>query len=250
MNLLTQILHIASSGASAYILSSGIRDLKTRPDLLAGFQFAESNSVPFLEILRDRAEAEGDLWMAERLERHASDERRHGQIFAHGLKQLNKKAMELQKVNPQTGETQIDESKRSPFFSAYFADYPQTALKPQVMDWEVFLASSYILELDASQEFARLANALPDDDLNANLKKGVLSIAADEGRHSAYLYEAMERRFGTRQTQVLIDQWRTRKVKAMLALVSHFIQHGGQITQMAEEGVPIDMSAEPTPIAA
>ena len=54
--------------------------------------------MPFLEALRDRAQAEGNSWLAERLDRHASDERRHGQIFAHALKQLNKQVIDFKKL--------------------------------------------------------------------------------------------------------------------------------------------------------
>ena len=47
MNLLTYMMHLAGSGASAYFSALQIRDIKTRPNLLAGFQLAESGSVPF-----------------------------------------------------------------------------------------------------------------------------------------------------------------------------------------------------------
>ena len=83
MNFLTQVLHLAGSGAFAYYSAAQIRDSKTRPNILAGFQLAESGSVPFLSALSDRASAEGDTWLAEKLAKHASDETRHGKIFAH-----------------------------------------------------------------------------------------------------------------------------------------------------------------------
>ena len=98
MNFLTPLLHLAGSGAVAFISARSLRDLQTRPNVLAGFQLAESGSVPFLEALRDRAQAEGNSWLAERLDRHASDERRHGQIFAHALKQLNKQVIDFKKL--------------------------------------------------------------------------------------------------------------------------------------------------------
>lgn len=249
MNLLTQVLHIVGSGASAYILSSGIRDRATRPNLLAGFQMAESGSVPFLQALRDRADAEGETWLAERLDRHANDEKRHGQIFAHGLKQLNHRVMDFSKMREREKAKEIDgrpdESKRSPFFGGYFEGYTQEQLKPQNIDWAVFLASTYILELDASKDFVRMADALPNDAVSANLKKGILSVAADETGHAAYLREAMERRYGTRKTQILIDEWRTRKVKAMFASVQNFLEKGGKMAQMVEEGAPVDMAETP-----
>ncbi|MBW4441525.1 MAG: ferritin-like domain-containing protein [Plectolyngbya sp. WJT66-NPBG17] len=244
MNLLTQVLHIVGSGASAYILSSSIRDPKTRPNLIAGFQMAESGSVPFLQALRDRAASEGETWLAERLDRHASDEKRHGQIFAHGLKQLNQRVMDFGKMREKEIDGRPDESKRSPFFGSYFKGYSQEQLKPENIEWGVFLASTYILELDASKDFLRLSNALPNDATSANLKKGILSVAQDETGHAAYLHEAMERRYGARQTQVLVDEWRTRKVDAMLAAMQNFITKGGKMAQMVEEGAPVDMAAE------
>ncbi|MBD1822544.1 ferritin-like domain-containing protein [Cyanobacteria bacterium FACHB-DQ100] len=249
MNLLTQVLHIIGSGASAYILSSSIRDSKTRPNLIAGFQMAESGSVPFLQALRDRAATEGETWLAERLDRHASDEKRHGQIFAQGLKQLNRRVMDFSKMR----ERELDElgEKRSPFFDAYFKGYSQEQLKPQNIEWSTFLASTYILELDASKDFLRLADALPNDAVSANLKKGIISVAQDETGHAAYLREAMERRYGARETQKLIDEWRTRKVDAMLAAMQSFINKGGKMAQMVEEGAPVDMTeTQAEPVAA
>ena len=82
MNLLTYSLHLLGSGANAYILDRQLRDPLTRPNILAGYQLAESGAVPFLEALRDRAANEGDTWLADRLTRHAADEKRHGLIFA------------------------------------------------------------------------------------------------------------------------------------------------------------------------
>lgn len=118
MNFLTHVLHLAGSGAFAYYSAAQIRDSKTRPNILAGFYFAESGSVPFLSALSDRASAEGDTWLAEKLAKHASDETRHGQIFAHALQQLNKQVIDF-KRQPQTTSTKKSQ-QRSPFFAAFF----------------------------------------------------------------------------------------------------------------------------------
>jgi len=67
MNIFTYALHLVGSAATAYVYARQIRDPLTRPNIVAGFQLAESGSVPFLEALRDRAAAEGDAWLAERL---------------------------------------------------------------------------------------------------------------------------------------------------------------------------------------
>ena len=245
MNFLTQLLHLAGSGAVAFISARSLRDLQTRPNVLAGFQLAESGSVPFLEALRDRAQAEGNAWLAERLDRHASDERRHGQIFAHALKQLNKQVIDFQKLPQKLTDGKPDDRKRSPFFDSYFQGYSQAQLKPQTIDWTVFFASTYILELDASKDFLRMASVLPEDESHsANLRKSLISVAHDETGHAGYLHEAMERHLGSAATEQAIDDWRTRKVNAMFAMVTNFVQKGGQMSSMVEEGAPVDMEAD------
>ncbi|NJR66318.1 MAG: ferritin-like domain-containing protein [Leptolyngbyaceae cyanobacterium CRU_2_3] len=243
MNLLTQFLHLVGSGAVAYITARNLRDLRTRPDMLAGFQLAESGSVPLLEALRDRAIAEGDSWLAEKLERHAQDERRHGQIFAHALKQLDKQVIDFKTLPKETPDGKPDERRRSPFFEAYFQGYSQADLAPQNIDWLLFFASTHILELDANKDFARMATALPEGDVaTANLKKGLMSIAKDEESHAAYLLEALHRRLPYGEVTALVDNWRTRKVEAMMAMVSNLLQKGGKLPSMAQDGIPIEMS--------
>lgn len=223
MNLLTYVLHLAGSGASAYFLARQMRDPLTRPNVLAGFQLAESGSVPFLTNLSQRAAAEGDEWLAEKLATHAADESKHGQIFAHALKQLNKQVIDF-KNQPKTA-SEGKQQQRSPFFAAYFEGYSQEQFKPETLDWIVFMASTYILELDASKDFTRMANVLPEDELTSrNLKQGILSIAEDEKRHASYLYEAMLRRLPEAEVEKQVDEWRTRKVNALLAMVKGMMQ--------------------------
>ena len=218
MNLLTYIMHLAGSGASAYFSALQIRDIKTRPNLLAGFQLAESGSVPFLTNLSQRAAQEGDTWLAEKLAKHAEDEKRHGQIFAHALKQLDKKVRDFKTESSDKSESNTGEKKskqrRSSFFSTYYEGYQGEQLKAECIDWNVFMASTYILELDASKDFARMARALPENDAKArNLKLGMLNIAEDETTHAAYLYEAMQRRMSAIQVQQLVDEWRIAQSK-------------------------------------
>lgn len=243
MNFFTQVLHILGSGATAYISARNLRDLQTRPNTLAGLQLAESGSVPFLKALSERAATEGDTWLAQKLARHAADEHRHGQIFAHALKQVNKQVIDFKQVPKTTADGKPDQRRRSPFFGAYFEGYPQERLSPQQIDWIVFMGSTYILELDASKDFARMAKALPDDEpRSANLKQGMLSIAKDETGHAAYLYEALERRLPAAAVTEVVDEWRTRKVNALLAMVTNLIQKGGQMPSLARDGVPTEMS--------
>jgi len=237
MNFLTQILHLVGSGATAYISARNMRDPLTRPNTLAALHLAESGSVPFLEALRDRATAEGDTWLAERLDRHASDERRHGQIFGQALKQLNKQVIDFKNVPQTTTDGKSDERRRSPFFDAYFEGYEREAMKPEAIDWIVFIASTYILELDASKDFVRMANALPESDpRSASLKKGILSVAQDETRHAAYLRESLERRLSKHEADAVLDEWRTRKVNALLAMVGSLLEKGGKTPTLVQEG--------------
>jgi rubrerythrin len=255
MNLFTQFLHLVGSGATAYITARNLRDLQTRPDMLAGFQMAESGSVPLLEALSQRAIAEGDEWLAAKLARHAEDERRHGQIFAQALKQLNKQVIDFKSapqansesqsnsVSQSNSESQPANRRRSPFFAAYFEGYSQKDLSPEAIDWTVFFASTHILELDACKDFARMATALPDTDAaSTNLKKGLLSIAKDEEGHAAYLLEALHRRLPYAEVTALVDRWRARKVEALMAMVGNLLQKGGKFPSMARDGVPTEMA--------
>ncbi|MBD1852899.1 ferritin-like domain-containing protein [Leptolyngbya sp. FACHB-711] len=247
MNLLTQVLHLVGSGAVAYITAANIRDPKSRPNLLAGFQLAESGSVPFLEALSKRAAAEGDEWLSERLAKHAQDEGRHGQIFAHALKQLNKQVIDFKSLPQKPDDGKPDERRRSPFFEAYYEGYDvKTMFAPDRIDWLLFMGSTYILELDACKDFVRMANALPDDPISLNLKKGMISIAKDEEGHAAYLREAMQRRLGYAKAEALITEWRTRKVNAMIAMATNLLQKGGQLPSMARDGVPSELAENPT----
>lgn len=247
MNFLTQILHLVGSGATAYISARNLRDPLTRPNTLAALQMAESGSVPFLEALRDRAAAEGDAWLAERLDRHANDERRHGQIFAQALKQLNKQVIDFKKVPQTATDGTPDERRRSPFFAAYFEGYGSEVLNPARIDWTVFIASTYILELDASKDFVRMANALPNSDpRSASLKQGILSVAQDETRHAAYLREALERRLPRQAVDQVMDEWRSRKVNALLAMVGGLMQKGGKAPTLVQEGTAVEVMQEAT----
>ncbi len=241
MKLLTQLLQIIGSGAVAYISARNLRDLQTRPNTLAGLQLAESGSVPFLEQLSARAAAEGKDWLATQLSRHADDERRHGQIFAHALKQLNKQAIRLQDIPEKTADGKPDERRRSPFFEAYFKDYSREQLGAETIAWEVFLASTYILEQDASKDFLRMAAALPDGTpQDRSLKLGMVSVAQDETRHAAYLKAAMERLLPAARVESLIDEWRDRKVNAMLAMVGQFLQRSGNLPSLVRDGAPVE----------
>ncbi len=247
MNLFTHVMHLLGSGGVAYIYASQIRDPLTRPNVLAGFQLAESGSVSFLEALSQRAGTEGNTWLAEKLAKHASDENRHGQIFAHALKQLNKQVIDFKSLAKTETNAKPDQQRRSPFFEAYFEGYSQEQFKPGVIDWTVFMGSTYILELDASKDFARMANVLPEDEpTSRSLKKGMLSIAKDETGHAAYLYEAMMRQMPAAEVQKLVDEWRTRKVNAMLAMVSGLLQRSWKMPSMVQDDVPAEMPDDST----
>ncbi|MGF1496406.1 MAG: ferritin family protein [Elainellaceae cyanobacterium] len=248
MNLLTQFLYLVGSGASAYIMARNIADSQTRPNLLAGFQMAESGAVPFLTALSDRAAAEGDEWLAQQLAKHANDERRHGQIFANGLKQMNKQIIDLEKAREEEAAKPPEERRRSPFFDAYYRGYEAADLKPDRISWDVFLGSTHILELDACKDLTLMAKALPlNDPRNVTLQKGIFSIAQDEAGHAAYLKEAMLRRYDYATVERLIDNWRTRKVDALMAMSINMLQRGGNVPAMARDGAPSEMMEEQEP---
>ena len=250
MDFITSILNTIGSGATAYILASRMRDPQTRPNTLAGFQMAESGAVPFLTKLAARASAEGDTWLAEKLEVHAADEERHGQIFAHGLKQLGKevKSAEEMKQQPQVEDKSGKAKKSSPFFSKFYRDYEPADLKAEKIDWLVFMGSTYILEFDASKDFARMATALPDDEQKSrNLHQSILSVANDETRHAAYLYEAMQRRLPQADVDALVADWRKRKIDAMFAMVGDMIQTGGNSRSLVKDGAPTEVNEQPVP---
>ncbi len=222
----------------AYLLASQIRDSKTRPNVLAGFQLAESGAVPMLTKLRDRAKAEGDEWLAEKLTIHASDERRHGQIFANALKQMDKEVIDFKaqaEAKPKDVKAEKSSSQGSPFMDGFYRGFSREDLKPERIEWPVFFASTYILEADACKDFHRMAQALkglPDMD---STRAGIESVAKDEERHAAYLKEAMVRRYGYAATVSLIDEWRSRKVDALMAMVGNMIQKGGEMRTLAQD---------------
>ncbi|MEM9509446.1 MAG: ferritin-like domain-containing protein [Cyanobacteria bacterium P01_E01_bin.35] len=246
MDFITSILNTIGSGATAYILASRLRDPQTRPNTLAGFQMAESGAVPFLTTLAERAAAEGDSWLAEKLTIHANDEKRHGQIFAHGLKQLGKEVKSATEMKQDTANKEKKPS--SPFFSKFYRDYEPESLKAENIDWLVFMASTYILELDASKDFARMATALPDDQLKSrNLQQSILSVAQDETRHAAYLYQAMQRRISTAEVDRLIEEWRKRKIDAMFAMVVDMLTTGGNSRSLVKDGVPTEIDEQAAP---
>lgn len=139
---------------------------------------------------------------------------------------------------PKPGET---DRRRSPFFEAYYQGYRFEQLRPEQIDWLVFFASTHILELDACRDFVQMARALPDDRASSSLKKGLLSIAQDEQRHAAYLREAMQRQLPYAQVTALVDEWRRRKVDALMAMVRSLLQRGGQFPAMARDGTPSEL---------
>ncbi|MGF1588475.1 MAG: ferritin-like domain-containing protein [Pleurocapsa sp.] len=245
MDFITSILNTIGSGATAYILASRLRDPQTRPNTLAGFQMAESGAVPFLTKLATRASSEGDTWLAEKLTIHAADEKRHGQIFAHGLKQLGKQVKTADEIKQQQSKEQ---KNASPFFSKFYRDYDPESLKAEKINWLVFMASTYILEFDASKDFARMATALPDNEpTSRNLRQSILSVAQDETRHAAYLYEAMQRRLPTSEVEALVAEWRKRKIDAMFAMVIDMIETGGSSRSLVKDGAPTEIEPQSIP---
>ncbi|MDJ0569283.1 MAG: ferritin-like domain-containing protein [Pleurocapsa sp. MO_192.B19] len=251
MDFFTSILNTIGSGATAYIYASRLRDPQTRPNTLAGFQLAESGAVPFLTNLAERASAERDTWLAEKLTIHAADEKRHGQIFAHGLKQLGKQVMTRAEMKQQTEQSEQKPKNPSPFFAKYYCDYDPLSLKAENIDWLVFMGSTYILELDASKDFTRMARALSDwrshcaernrESKSRNLQQSILSVAQDETRHAAYLYEALQRQLSPIEVDEIVTEWRKRKIDAMFAMVGEMIKTGGNSRSLVKDVAPTEI---------
>ena len=107
------------------------------------------------------------------------------------------------------------------------------------------MASTYILELDASKDFERMANVLPDDNpSDRNLKSGMLSIAKDETGHAAYLYEAMMRRMPAAEVEKLVYEWRTRKINALLAMLGGIFQRQENPPSLVKDAAPTQNEPE------
>lgn len=212
-------MYLASSGAVAYYTASQIRDSKTRRNMLTGLYLSETSSIKFLSTLSERANNEGDFWLAEKLKNHAADESKHSKILAHTLKQIDKN-IDLDNINQYQNDSKENEVN---LFSAYFNGYSREQLAPYCIDWNIFFASTYIMEFDASKDFARMAKVLPENDSSIGnlkyLKLGLLSIAEDEKSHAAYLYDAMMRKMNVTQVETLVEEWRVRKVNAIFQII-------------------------------
>lgn len=231
MDLITTVKHTAGAVAIAFVSAYSIRDVGARAHTVAGLQMAESGSVPFLQSLSDRAQGEGDRWLAGRLALHAQDEKRHGAIFAQALKRMGKSVVDLSLAQPE------DDRRRSPFFVRYFEGYEREDLRPERIDWIVFMASTHILEIDASIDFHRMAMALPDGDPQLQgLRQGMISIAEDERRHAAYLKQGLGRWLAVHEVDRLLDRWRGRKAEAMVAMVGYLLEKR-RLPQMAQDGM-------------
>jgi hypothetical protein len=50
--------------------------------------------------------------------------------------------------------------------------------------------------------------------------------------------------------QRLIEEWRTRKVNAMIAMVTNLIQKGGKTPSLVQDGVPTEMPNDNTEVVA
>jgi rubrerythrin len=174
-------------------------------------------TLPLLQTLRKRAILEGDFWLSEKLEVHIRDEKRHAKILTQALKHHGKKLIDLL-------PRKFQEKQPKAFFDAYFAGYSQEQLKAENINWLVFLGNAYILELDAHKDFTQLSKVLPEDDFPSRaLKRGLFTIAQDEKRHAAYLYEAMQRKLKPFQVESLVNEWRKRKVSAIWSAITDLI---------------------------
>ena len=72
-------------------------------------------------------------------------------------------------------------------------------------------------------------------------------MAKDETRHAAYLYEAMQRRLPQREVDVLVADWRKRKIDSMFAMVRDTITNGGNSRSLVKDGVPSEVDEQTEP---
>jgi len=99
-------------------------------------------------------------------------------MFAHALKQLNKQVAEVKNLQKTRVYGLPNRRYYSPlsFFDIYFEDHSEGRFKLDY-DWPTFMASTYVLELDASRDLSRMAKVLSEDELSSrNLKKALLSV--------------------------------------------------------------------------
>jgi len=104
--LMTHVLHLVRCH---FLLLRQSNTRSPNPNVLAGFNWQWLSSVS--EALSQRAATEGDTCRRE-TRKHASDENRHGQIFAHALKQLNKQVIDFSLPQPKP-EDKPDERRRA-----------------------------------------------------------------------------------------------------------------------------------------
>ena len=93
-----------------------------------------------------------------------------------------------------------------------------------------------------------MATALPDNEPKSrNLQQSILSVARDETRHAAYLYEAMQRRLPQAKIDELVADWRKRKIDAMFAMVGETLKTGGNSRSLVKDGVPSEIEERSKP---
>jgi len=181
----------------------------------------EGGAVPFLEALSKRAKHEEDDWLADSLYKHAQDERRHAAIFA---KSLERSGFTLIGTQP-AQESRARAAKG--FFDYYYEGFSEEELKPARIDWVIMMAATHVLEADAQKDFARMARVLPSTD---PLHAGLLGISVDEGRHAAYLREALVRKMGCYSSaQAQIEYFKVRKAQGIAKLVLEGLLHSTSI---------------------
>lgn len=221
LHLFQPLLRLATQGAGAYLQARHMSDPQIRPDAVAAYCLTEGGAVPYLEALSERAAAEGDSWLAESLHQHAQDERRHAAIFA---KSLERSGFSLKEAQP-SQESRAKGSKG--FFDHYYGGLSKEELRAERIDWVVMMASTHVLEADAQHDFARMARVLPPSD---PLRAGLVGISTDEGRHAAYLREALVRKMGSSSlAQAQIEMFKERKAQAVFKVVLEGLLGGKQV---------------------
>lgn len=204
------------TGASAYFFSNSIRDSRTRPDTFATLLLSEKQTCDYLKKLKQRAISEDDDWLAERLARHAKDEKQHCQFFAGALERLEYEICE---------DLNSTDLGTTAFYVRYYEGYSLKEIEAENVDWATFFASTYVVEIDGYRDMRIMAQALPNESNYRYLTKGLLKVASDEREHARYLYQALCRCTNSEnQAKKLVEKWKVKKTKAVMALIEDSIK--------------------------
>lgn len=215
--------------ASAYTLALLFRSEVLRPQILKVFERIEVVSLPDLRMLRERAKAEGKLQLYSNLREHVADEEKHSRLFNHALSKCNSKATLID----------FDSIPINQFADEYFKSFQNWQRHPKHCQWTTFFASSYVLEKQSYKDLTLMAKLLPAKE--HRLKCMLLLIAEDEKKHAAYLLQELQNYYSLPDLSKILDNWRKRRIVALIQIVTGAIFQRSNITQKATRGTNMNL---------